>query len=144
MQIIVKCQQAKTFDSNMNVSLGMYLRTYVKQLLIRLTSEVCFQLQAFHWSKVETMVSLMAKGSFTQFEGCCNCRSGLWHCRDRKFPIQTYWPYLGDNNTIISDMIDRWSMGQAFFVVVVGFFQVYFLRKFFNAKPTPHRIAART
>jgi hypothetical protein len=40
-------------------------------------------------------------------------------------------------------MIDRWSTGQAFFVIVVGIGQVYFLRKFFDSKPTPHKISAR-
>ncbi|XP_059088361.1 transmembrane emp24 domain-containing protein B-like isoform X1 [Tigriopus californicus] len=40
-------------------------------------------------------------------------------------------------------MIGRWSIAQAIVVVFIGLGQVYFLRRLFNTKASPHRINAR-
>jgi hypothetical protein len=42
-----------------------------------------------------------------------------------------------------SAMIDRWSLGHAVLVVAVGIGQVFYLKKFFQAKAAPHKISTR-
>lgn len=46
-------------------------------------------------------------------------------------------------SSFLLGMIDRWSMGHGILVVVVGIGQVFYLKKFFEAKATPHKISTR-